>query len=640
MAQQLYSWFQDNHSVTIDIYVPQGTLPTQLKLKLAKRRLTLLRVSEGEEDGQVLLRRQTYAPIEPRCTDSYTMPESIKSVVAANGRAAVRAVIYKAVKAGWLSLFVGDAPGQGLVPGPPQVSHAMAHVAALARAKEATAREAKELAARAIYAGGMLQTAPQQNWRTGCHILRKKTPGGIKIHYGRDPPVRATTGDGIGADAAAPPLLSGGGGKAAIVEAASDVAPRRHCWTRQEWGTAKRQPPREDYWRAQAEAEAEAAAAAAAHAADVAAYEAAVAASRGAQNGQSGAGQDTPVGSEPAQPEDRGGPVPSRRDAAAARAAVEAIRKGQAPPGGGIGGGDAGYGGGGDGGESSSDDEYGGWEGEGGHPDDIEYPLPGSDASCDACGQCVNKYYHCVQCGVIKGFDLCEDCHRRGLYPDKHIRRYPNHKLALVTPHTAPIIAKEPKLRQAPPAPPPPMPLPKAAPLSERVIVPFEAKVKYDWSQYSSEVNLTVHIPPGTRARDLIVVVQPFQMSVSLKGYGIILKGSFHKGVRHRETVWTIEEGLLRVMLVKSDGQSWKKLFPHENEMMPMEAIRQVCEDPEPVDHSYMDLAPEGRQLVDLHRAHKHAMATGDYNHAQELEEEMKMMRFNWGKNKDHMQAG
>ena len=45
MAQQLYSWFQDNHSVTIDIYVPQGTLPTQLKLKLAKRRLTLLRVS-------------------------------------------------------------------------------------------------------------------------------------------------------------------------------------------------------------------------------------------------------------------------------------------------------------------------------------------------------------------------------------------------------------------------------------------------------------------------------------------------------------------------------------------------------------------------------------------------------------------
>ena len=35
-----------------------------------------------------------------------------------------------------------------------------------------------------------------------------------------------------------------------------------------------------------------------------------------------------------------------------------------------------------------------------------------------------------------------------------------------------------------------------------------------------------------------------------------------------------------------------------------------------------------------------HAMATGDYNYAQELEEEMKMMRFNWGKEKQHMEVG
>jgi len=134
-------------------------------------------------------------------------------------------------------------------------------------------------------------------------------------------------------------------------------------------------------------------------------------------------------------------------------------------------------------------------------------------------------------------------------------------------------------------------------------------------------------------------VVQPFLVSVSLKGFGVILKGSLHKGVRHRETVWTIEEGMLRILLVKSDGQSWKKLFPAEEEMHPMHAIKQVCEDPEPVSHSYMDLDPEGRQIVDLHRSFKHAMATGDYGYAQELEEEMKMMRFNWGKHKAHMEA-
>ena len=50
--------------------------------------------------------------------------------------------------------------------------------------------------------------------------------------------------------------------------------------------------------------------------------------------------------------------------------------------------------------------------------------------------------------------------------------------------------------------------------------------------------------------------------------------------------------------------------------------------------------AQEGRGIVDLHRNYKHAMATGDYNYAQELEEEMKMMRFNWGKEKQHMEVG
>jgi hypothetical protein len=63
-----------------------------------------------------------------------------------------------------------------------------------------------------------------------------------------------------------------------------------------------------------------------------------------------------------------------------------------------------------------------------------------------------------------------------------------------------------------------------------------------------------------------------------------------------------------------------------------MQAIKQVCDDPEKCEHSYMDLDKEGRGLVDMHRNYKHAMATGDLNHAQELEEEMKMMRFNWGK--------
>ena len=43
--------------------------------------------------------------------------------------------------------------------------------------------------------------------------------------------------------------------------------------------------------------------------------------------------------------------------------------------------------------------------------EEAEYPLPGSVASCDACGQVVNRYYHCADCAEETGlFDVCVRC--------------------------------------------------------------------------------------------------------------------------------------------------------------------------------------------------------------------------------------
>ena len=43
--------------------------------------------------------------------------------------------------------------------------------------------------------------------------------------------------------------------------------------------------------------------------------------------------------------------------------------------------------------------------------DEIEYPLPGSVASCDACGEVVDRFYHCQDCQEETGlFDLCSEC--------------------------------------------------------------------------------------------------------------------------------------------------------------------------------------------------------------------------------------
>jgi hypothetical protein len=43
---------------------------------------------------------------------------------------------------------------------------------------------------------------------------------------------------------------------------------------------------------------------------------------------------------------------------------------------------------------------------------EAEYPLPGSTASCDLCGDVVNRFYHCAECREEQGglFDLCVVC--------------------------------------------------------------------------------------------------------------------------------------------------------------------------------------------------------------------------------------
>ena len=44
-------------------------------------------------------------------------------------------------------------------------------------------------------------------------------------------------------------------------------------------------------------------------------------------------------------------------------------------------------------------------------PAEAEYPLPGSSASCDLCGEVVWRFYHCSDCREETGlFDLCTVC--------------------------------------------------------------------------------------------------------------------------------------------------------------------------------------------------------------------------------------
>ncbi|EOD41424.1 hypothetical protein EMIHUDRAFT_448792 [Emiliania huxleyi CCMP1516] len=149
------------------------------------------------------------------------------------------------------------------------------------------------------------------------------------------------------------------------------------------------------------------------------------------------------------------------------------------------------------------------------------------------------------------------------------------------------------------------------------------------------EINLLVRIPPDMARRDIRVEIKPLLLRMVARGH-VLLAGSLDKPVVAGEATWTYEPGEVHVMLPKeTGGPVFSRLFPSEEKLSPALAIKQVCDD-EPYQGRYMDLSPEARKIVDMHRNFNHARATGKGDWATELEEEMKMMRFSWGaENKD-----
>ena len=101
------------------------------------------------------------------------------------------------------------------------------------------------------------------------------------------------------------------------------------------------------------------------------------------------------------------------------------------------------------------------------------------------------------------------------------------------------------------------------------------------------------------------------------------------------DAVWTLQRSKefdgseLQLLLPKCERGSVSRLFTSEEPLHPAMALKQVCDD-DPYDGHYMDLPAESKHIVDTHRLYRHAKATGKTEMAEELEEDMKMMRFNW----------
>lgn len=62
----------------------------------------------------------------------------------------------------------------------------------------------------------------------------------------------------------------------------------------------------------------------------------------------------------------------------------------------------------------------------------------------------------------------------------------------------------------------------------------------YKWNQLLGEVDITVPVPKGTRARDLLVVIAKKKLSVGLKGQEKILDGELCMDIKVEESTWTL----------------------------------------------------------------------------------------------------
>ncbi|XBI68788.1 hypothetical protein VPH35_047941 [Triticum aestivum] len=104
---------------------------------------------------------------------------------------------------------------------------------------------------------------------------------------------------------------------------------------------------------------------------------------------------------------------------------------------------------------------------------------------------------------------------------------------------------------------------------------------KYSWSQQLPEVNLSIPVPEGTKARFVLCEIKKDHLKVGLKGQPLIIDGDLHKPVKVEDCFWSIEDG----------SEWWKSLIKGDPEIDTQRAI--------PESSRLSDLDLQTRQTVE-----------------------------------------
>ncbi|KAG5638655.1 hypothetical protein H0H81_011207 [Sphagnurus paluster] len=115
----------------------------------------------------------------------------------------------------------------------------------------------------------------------------------------------------------------------------------------------------------------------------------------------------------------------------------------------------------------------------------------------------------------------------------------------------------------------------------------------YRWTQELGEVDISVPVPQGTRARDLLIVIQKKKLSVGLKGQDKIVDGELCMDIKVEESTWTVEDNqTVLIHLEKLNKERWwENVLTHH----PKIDTRKI----EPGNSKLSDLDGETRGMVE-----------------------------------------
>ncbi|CAG8537397.1 30132_t:CDS:2 [Racocetra persica] len=111
-----------------------------------------------------------------------------------------------------------------------------------------------------------------------------------------------------------------------------------------------------------------------------------------------------------------------------------------------------------------------------------------------------------------------------------------------------------------------------------------QAALPYRWKQTLQDVDVTVPVPKGTRARDVIVTIKKKHLTTGLKNNPPIVEGELCKEVKVDDCTWTLEDQ--------------KEVYIHLEKVNAVEWWENVIKTHPPIDTT--KIQPENSKLSDL----------------------------------------